>query len=362
LNVSNCGFVLESRKAAAFPDALIFFLAGNPAEHCFLTGNMKAGGELPTLNTLATCNEEQAPSVAPYSNANEPRGDEVESQRFCVYNQTCECFLSLGVTIADTMLGRFKELASKQWISHSEGLWVVPANEIQAISVGTGFPLDLVYLDKDYRVVHVVESSPKVRIAPLKVEAASVLALPAHTVYSSQTRWGNQLVICVAEALEFRLKFAAGGERVNPISLPGPDAHHEKPVGYLLARESVEDRRACNRQPWPNLIAFDRHGANVAVHGIRDASATGLYLLTENRWPLGTLVMMTLQRTDTSDGTFDGSIEVQLKVVRWGSDGVGLQFVLPETLEQSHAPSQNMAATEKRKTGTRRKRRTPCAG
>ena len=99
-----------------------------------------------------------------------------------------------------------------------------------------------------------------------------------------------------------------------------------------------------------------------AVHGIRDASATGLYLLTENRWPLGTLVMMTLQRTDTSDGTFDGSIEVQLKVVRWGSDGVGLQFVLPETLEQSHAPSQNMAATEKRKTGTRRKRRTPCAG
>jgi uncharacterized membrane protein (UPF0127 family) len=316
---------------------------------------------LPTLHTLATRDEEQASTVAPYSNANEPTREEVQTQRFCVYNQTCECFLSLGVTIADTVLGRFKELGTRRSISHDEGLWVVPANDIQALSVGTGSPLDLVYLDKDYRVVHVVESSPKVRVAPREVDAASVLALPAHTVYSSQTRWGNQLVICVAEALEFRLKFAAGGEGVNQKGVLEANGQHENPVGYLLSRESDEDRRGDSRQPWPNLIAYDRNGANVAVHGIRDASATGLYLLTENRWPLGTLVMMTLQRTDTPDGKFDSSIEVQLKVVRWGPDGVGLQFVLPEVLEQGQTSEQIMPATEDRKAATSRKRRTSYA-
>lgn len=316
---------------------------------------------MPTLHTLATGDQEQAPTVAPYSHQNEPTREEVQTQRFCVYNQTCECFLSLGVTIADTMLGSFKGLGTRRPIGHDEGLWVVPANDIQALSVSTGSRLDLVYLDKDYRVVHVVESSPKVRVAPRKVDAASVLALPAHTVYSSQTRWGNQLVICVAEALEFRLKFSAGGEGVNQKSLLDADGQHEDHVGYLLARESTEDRRGDSRQPWPNLIAYDRNGANVAVHGIRDASATGLYLLTENRWPLGTLVMMTLQRTDTPDGKFDSSIEVQLKVVRWGPDGVGLQFVLPDALEQGQPLEQITSATEDRKAATSRKSKAPYA-
>jgi hypothetical protein len=100
----------------------------------------------------------------------------------------------------------------------------------------------------------------------------------------------------------------------------------------------------------------------MAVHGIKDTSATGLYLLTENRWPLGTLVMMTLQRTDSADEKLDRSIAVQLKVVRWGLDGVGLQFVLPEVLKQSQASTQEMREMEKSKAGTKRKRRSPCGG
>ena len=98
---------------------------------------------MPTFYTLATRNELQAPA-APYSNANDSFGKEIQSQRFCVYNQTCECFLSLGVTIADSLLGRFKELATRGSIGHNEGFWVVPAEGFQTISTGTGFPLDLV--------------------------------------------------------------------------------------------------------------------------------------------------------------------------------------------------------------------------
>jgi uncharacterized membrane protein (UPF0127 family) len=72
--------------------------------------------------------------------------------------------------------------------------------------VGVLFPLDLVYLDESYKVIHVVESFPTFRISPLIAQAASVLELPTHTIYSSQTQPGDQLVICVAEEMEQRLR------------------------------------------------------------------------------------------------------------------------------------------------------------
>jgi Tfp pilus assembly protein PilZ len=74
------------------------------------------------------------------------------------------------------------------------------------------------------------------------------------------------------------------------------------------------------------------------VNGIRDISSTGLYLLTEKYWPLGTMVMLTLQRTDEVDEYSENSkhsITVQLRVTRWETDGIGLVFVQPEAQQQS---------------------------
>jgi hypothetical protein len=77
-------------------------------------------------------------------------------------------------------------------------------------------------------------------------------------------------------------------------------------------------------------VAHYWDGAAPAAHTIRDISANGLYLLTEQRWYPGTLVMMTLQRKDSFDGEADRSITVQSKVVRSGADGVGLAFIAEE--------------------------------
>jgi uncharacterized protein len=71
--------------------------------------------------------------------------------------------------------------------------------------MGVLFPLDLIYLDENYRVIHVIEYFPRFRIAPLRTQAASVLELPTHTIYSSQTQPGDQLVICAPEEMENRL-------------------------------------------------------------------------------------------------------------------------------------------------------------
>jgi uncharacterized membrane protein (UPF0127 family) len=134
-------------------------------------------------------------------------GDEMETQKYCVYNHSRECFLSLGVTAADTTLARLKGLIGKLTLRSDEGLWVVPSRGIH--TVGVHFHLDLIYLDEDYRVIELVESFPPFRIAPLRPQAASVLELPTHTIYSSQTQLGDQLVICVAEEMEQWLRMGA---------------------------------------------------------------------------------------------------------------------------------------------------------
>ena len=126
----------------------------------------------------------------------------MERRSYCVYNQTRECFLCLGVTPAETVLARLKGLIGRLKLKLDEGLWVVPSQGVHTL--GVLFPLDLIYLDENHRVIHVIEHFPRFRIAPLRIKAASVLELPTHTIYSSQTQPGDQLIICAVEEIESR--------------------------------------------------------------------------------------------------------------------------------------------------------------
>jgi uncharacterized protein len=121
---------------------------------------------------------------------------------YCVYNHTRECFLSLGVTPADTTFARLKGLIGRLELRIDEGLWVVPSCGIH--TVGVLFPLDLIYLDEKHQVIHIIEHFPRFRIAPLRTQASSVLELPTHTIYSSQTQLGDQLLICAVEEIASR--------------------------------------------------------------------------------------------------------------------------------------------------------------
>jgi uncharacterized membrane protein (UPF0127 family) len=127
----------------------------------------------------------------------------MERRKYCVYNQTRECFLGLDVTPADTIFSRLRGLIGKLKLRSDEGIWVVPSRGVHTL--GLLFPLDLIYLDAQHRVIHVVEYFPSFRIAPLKIRADSVLELPTHTIYSSNTQTGDQLLICEADEMERQL-------------------------------------------------------------------------------------------------------------------------------------------------------------
>ncbi len=254
----------------------------------------------------------------------------MENQQYCVYNQTSECFLSLGVTLGDNTFARLKGLFAKGAPRFDEGSWISPAKGIHTLGVLSS--RDLVYLDGSHKVLDVVEAFPTLRMAPTRTGAASMLALPVRTIYSSQTQPGNQLVICVAEEMEFRLR-----------TLPQPlleeveaqiDNDASPALKSWLPPGVTKERRGAFRKRWPRLVAYDDQGSALTVHGVRDISATGLYLMTEERWPLGAEVRMSLQRTDGLDEDAAHPITVQLRVSRWGTDGVGLEFVQPE-LEQT---------------------------
>jgi len=128
----------------------------------------------------------------------------LERRTYCAYNHTRECFLGLRIAPADTTFARLRGLIGRLRLRFDEGIWVVPSSGVHTL--GVLFPIDLIYLDEDRRVVHLVEHFPTFRIAPLKPQASSVLELPPHSIYSSQTQLGDQLEICKAEEMENRLR------------------------------------------------------------------------------------------------------------------------------------------------------------
>ena len=121
------------------------------------------------------------------------------SEHLCVFNRARETFLSLGVTRADTHFARLKGLLGQVKLSSDEGLWTIPSQGIHTMCLL--FPIDVIYLDADNRVIHLIENLGTFRIAPIRMEAASVLQLKTRTIYSSNTQVGDELLICSPEEI-----------------------------------------------------------------------------------------------------------------------------------------------------------------
>lgn len=131
-------------------------------------------------------------------------GSKKRSKTYCVFNRTRESFISLGVTLTDTHFARLKGLLGKLRLKADEGIWVVPSNGVHTIGVLCA--VDLIYLDGQDRVIHLEESFGTFRIGPVRTNCASVLELPTHTIYTSQTQVGDQLLICSPQIMEEFLK------------------------------------------------------------------------------------------------------------------------------------------------------------
>src|SRR5229473_4018030 len=129
---------------------------------------------------------------------------------FYVYNETRQSFLSMGVKVADTHLSSLKGLLGKRKLKNDEGLWVIPSQGIHTI--GVLFPIDVVYLDANRKVVHLVEHLRPFRLGPIKVGCESVLELPVRTIYASRTEVGDRFLICDSDKAPVRALRSEAGQ------------------------------------------------------------------------------------------------------------------------------------------------------
>jgi hypothetical protein len=304
---------------------------------------------------------------------------EPAAQMWCAYNVTRERFLCGSLEAGDfnalNLEARLQSLAP----GSGAGIWIAPFRGISPTSVR--LPIDLIYLDQNCVALGVVEAFPLSSGPVSGAPAASVIALPVSTVASAGVCVGDRLLVCtpgdLKRSLRPMLAARATGEADRdsptapeptaqnrggrvlpfidrsraipaaeppPLELPAAVVPSATPEPQAPLRESGANKPA--RSWWQRLIAPDPPqprraqreclrglaayfftGGDPVAHAIRDISTTGLYVLTEERWYPGTIVRMTL--TDRRSGA-EHSIMVHVRVMRWGHDGVGVEFVLAD--------------------------------
>jgi uncharacterized membrane protein (UPF0127 family) len=116
------------------------------------------------------------------------------------FNISRQSFINLGVSAADTPLARLRGLLGRFKLRSDEAIWVVPSRGIHTF--GLLFNIDVIYLDSQCRVVHLIEHLGPLRIAPLRLRCASVLELPSGSIYKSGTQVGDRLLIKSPEQLD----------------------------------------------------------------------------------------------------------------------------------------------------------------
>jgi uncharacterized protein len=123
----------------------------------------------------------------------------VFSARGKAFNQTRQVYLATALAFADTHWSRLRGLlgASPGDFGKGWGLWIVPCHGVHTLAMR--FPIDVVYLDRSQTVVHIEPDLQPWRFAPVRLQAASVLELPCHTVADTGTALGDKIEIAVAK-------------------------------------------------------------------------------------------------------------------------------------------------------------------
>jgi uncharacterized membrane protein (UPF0127 family) len=111
------------------------------------------------------------------------------------FNLTRQAYLATQLSIAGTHWSRFRGLmgAGTEDFPPGQGLWIIPSHGVHTL--GMRFSIDVAYLDSDSVVVHIEAGLKPWRVAPIRLNADSVLELPESTLAATGTRIGDQIKI-----------------------------------------------------------------------------------------------------------------------------------------------------------------------
>jgi uncharacterized protein len=109
-----------------------------------------------------------------------------------VVNVTRRAQIADRVQLAGDGGNRRKGLLGRDRLASGEGLWIVPCEAVHTF--GMRFPIDLVYLDRQKRIVKIRSNVGPWRISGC-LRAHSVIELPAGTVRDTNTVTGDSLAL-----------------------------------------------------------------------------------------------------------------------------------------------------------------------
>lgn len=96
-----------------------------------------------------------------------------------LHRTTGEC-IAADLRLADTVWSRFRGLMGRKALGQGEGLWIRPCNGVH--SFWMRFPIDIVFLDRDLKVVKLVENLRPFRLTIPVSNARSVIELAGGSI------------------------------------------------------------------------------------------------------------------------------------------------------------------------------------
>jgi uncharacterized protein len=115
------------------------------------------------------------------------------------FNQTRQAYLATSLAVANTHWSRLRGLLGlgADDFRNGSGLWIVPCHGVHTL--GMGFPIDVVYLDRSMTVIEVQSELKPWRFAPVRRHATSVLELPVRTAAETNTAVGDRIEITLSK-------------------------------------------------------------------------------------------------------------------------------------------------------------------
>ncbi len=110
-------------------------------------------------------------------------------------NRTRNTVLVTNGAVAASAWSRLRGLLGHAPLQSGEGLLLRGEKAIHTI--GMGFPIDVLFLDRAGRVVHLADAMPPLRASPFVFSAANVLEMPAGTLRSTGTALGDEIELTI---------------------------------------------------------------------------------------------------------------------------------------------------------------------
>lgn len=111
-----------------------------------------------------------------------------------INNHTRNTTLATNAQRATAFLARLRGLMFVPALPEGGGLLLEPESSIHTFFMR--FPLDVIYLDRTYRVVRLASEMPPSRLGPIYTKGChAILELPSGVISASRTHIGDELEI-----------------------------------------------------------------------------------------------------------------------------------------------------------------------